>query len=89
MFPSRLAFELLGSEFSRTQNDRTGRGWRIGDFYRFFGCCLYCVLPALKFSNPMGLPHVNERCVPHIVPEVFHANLNLMIKRGGYSDFLT
>ena len=69
-------------------NDQTGRQWRIGDFYRFLGCCLDSVVPTPEFSDPTGLPHVNKRCVPYIVPEVLHSNLNLMIKRSGYGDFL-
>jgi hypothetical protein len=81
-------FRFLRSGSSPHANDRTGRGWCIGDIYRFLGCCSYCVLPTLKFSDPMGLPHVGKRCVPYIVPEVFHANLNLVVKRSGYGDFL-
>jgi hypothetical protein len=69
-------------------NDLTGRRWHIGDFYRFLGCCLDSVVPSLEFSDPTGLPRVNKRCVPHIVPEVLHPNLNLMTKRSGYGDFL-
>ena len=63
-------------------------GWCIGDFYRFLGCCVYDVAPTLKFSDPMGPPQVNKRCVPYIVPEVFHPNLNLTVERSDYGDFL-
>jgi hypothetical protein len=82
-----LVLGFLCSGSSSTQMTEPGE-WRIGDFYRFLGCCLYYVVPPLKFSNPMGLPHVNKRCVPYIAPEVLHANLNLMVKRSGYGDFL-
>ena len=80
-----LGFLCSGS--SSTQRIGLGEGG-IGDFYRFLGCCLDSVVPTPEFSDPTGLPHVNKRCVPYIVPEVLHSNLNLMIKRSGYGDFL-
>ena len=65
-----------------------GGGRRIGDFYRFFGRSVYGEVLTFEFSDSPDLVRIEKRCIPNIITEVAHPNLNLTFKRGGYDDFL-
>jgi len=73
----RLGFRILAFGVIVHANDRTGSGWRIGDFYHLLSCCLYGVVPTLKFSDPMGLPHINSVVSHSSSPRLFMRTLTL------------
>jgi len=69
-------------------DDRTGGGRRIGDLYCLFCRSVYGEVLTFEFSHSADLVRVKERCIPNIITEVLHLNLNLTFKRSGYDNFL-
>ena len=69
-------------------DNRTGGGRRIGDFYCLFCRSVYGEVLAFEFSHSPDLVRVKKRCIPNIVIQVLHLNLNLTFKRSGYDNFL-
>jgi hypothetical protein len=63
-------------------NDRTGRRRRISDFYCFLCGCVYREVLTFIFSDSADLIRLRKRCVPNIIPEVLHPNLDPTFKRS-------
>ena len=66
----------------------TGGGRRIGNFFCLFSRSVYGEILTLEFSHSVDLVSVKERCIPNIITQVLHLNLNLTLKRSGYYNFL-
>ena len=67
---------------------RTGGGRRISDFYCLFCRGVYGEVLAFEFSDSVDLVRIKERCIPNIITQVLHSNLNLALKGSGYDGFL-
>jgi hypothetical protein len=79
---------LLAGSVIVPADNRTGRGRRIGDFDCLLCRRVYGEVLTFEFSHSPDLVRIEKRCIPNIVTEVPHLNLNLTFERSGYDDFL-
>ena len=84
----RSGDRLLADGVIVPAHNRTGGGRCIGDFYCLFCRGLYGEVLAFEFSHSADLVRIKERCIPNIITQVLHSNLNLPLKRSGYDNFL-
>ena len=78
---------LAGGVIVPTDN-RTGSGRRIGYLCCFFFRSVYGEALTFEFSHSPDLVRIEKRCIPNVVTEVRHPDLNLTFKGCGYDDFL-
>jgi len=74
---------LLAGAVIVPADNRTGGGRCIGDFYCLFCRSVYGEVSAFEFSHSPDLVRIEKRCMPNIIAEVPHLNLNLTFKRSG------
>jgi hypothetical protein len=84
----RSGDRLLAGGVIVSADNRTGGGRRIGDFYCLFSRSVYGEILTLEFSHSVDLVSVKKRCIPNIITQVLHLNLNPTLKRSGYYNFL-
>lgn len=79
---------LLAGGVIVAADDRTDSWRRIGDFCCFFLRSVYSEVLTFEVSHSPDLVRIEKRCIPNIVTEVPHPNLNLTFERCGYDNFL-